>query len=197
MTSLLVLLECMAPFFLAFEGRRPQAREIVLLATLCALGVAGRAALAWVPQCKPVIALVVVAGAALGGEAGFLTGAVTMLTSNVLFGQGPWTPWQMFAMGLIGLVAGALARAGLLGRSRAGLSAFGFLAAIFIYGGIMNPASALIAQRALTWQTLAAYYVSGFPMDLVQAASTAVFLWLLGVPMLEKLDRVKLKYAIA
>ena len=196
-TSLLVLLACMAPFFLALEGRRPQASELALLAALCALGVAGRAALAMLPQCKPVIALVVVSGVALGGEAGFLVGAVTMLTSNVLFGQGPWTPWQMFAMGLIGLLAGALARMGLLGRSRAGLSLYGFLSAILIFGGIMNPASALIAQRTLTWQAVAAYYLSGLPMDLVQAVSTAVFLWLLGVPMLEKLERVKRNYRIA
>ncbi|MEI3123444.1 MAG: hypothetical protein V8S81_06575 [Oscillospiraceae bacterium] len=43
-TALLVMLECMLPFFMVFEGRKPQARELVLIAVLCALGVAGRAA---------------------------------------------------------------------------------------------------------------------------------------------------------
>ena len=86
------------------ERRRPQAREVAVIAVLCALGVAGRAAFSMLPQCKPVIALTVLTGAALGGESGFLVGAVTMLASNVLFGQGPWTPWQMFALGLIGLL---------------------------------------------------------------------------------------------
>lgn len=194
--SLLVLLACMAPFFLVLEGRRPRARELVLLAVLCALGVAGRAALAMLPQCKPVIALAVITGAAFGGEAGFLVGAVTMLTSNVIFGQGPWTPWQMFAVGLIGFLAGILTQTGLLRRSRAALSIFGALSALVIFGGIMNPASALIAQQTLSWPVVAAYCLSGLPMDLVQAASTAVFLWFLALPMLEKLDRVKVKYGL-
>ena len=90
------------------------------------------------------MALVIISGVAFGGETGFLVGAMTMLASNVLFSQGPWTPWQMFAMGLIGFLAGILFRKGLLRRSRISLCVFGGLAAFIIYGGIMNPASALI-----------------------------------------------------
>ena len=88
--SILVLLECMAPFALIFEGRKPKARELVLIAALCALAVAGRAALFMLPGFKPVAALVILSGVAFGGETGFLVGAMSMLTSNVLFGQGPW-----------------------------------------------------------------------------------------------------------
>ncbi|MFR1052923.1 MAG: ATP-binding cassette domain-containing protein, partial [Lachnospirales bacterium] len=141
--SLLVLLECMLPFFLIFEGRKPQARELVIIAVLCAIGIAGRAALFMLPQFKPVMAVTIIAGVAFGGETGFLVGAMTMLASNVLFGQGPLTPWQMFSMGIIGFLAGILFRKGLLRRNRGALCVFGALAAILIYGGIMNPASAL------------------------------------------------------
>ena len=116
-----VLLECMVPFFLVFEGRKPQARELVLVASLCALGVAGRAAFFMLPQFKPVLALTIISGVALGGETGFLVGAMTMLASNVLFSQGPWTPFQMFAMGIIGFLAGVLFRRGWLRRSRGAL----------------------------------------------------------------------------
>ena len=91
-TALLVMLECMLPFFMVFEGRRPQARELAIIAVLCALGVAGRAAFFMLPQFKPVMALTIIAGVAFGGETGFLVGAMTMLASNVLFSQGPWTP---------------------------------------------------------------------------------------------------------
>jgi energy-coupling factor transporter ATP-binding protein EcfA2/uncharacterized membrane protein len=192
--SLLVLLECMAPFFLIFEGRKPQTRELVVVAVLCAIGVAGRAAFFMVPQFKPVMAIVIVAGVSLGGETGFLVGAMTMLASNVLFSQGPWTPWQMFAMGLVGFLAGVLFGRGGLPRNRVALSIYGALAAILVYGGIMNPASALLWADEINWEILLAYYLSGFPMDCVQAAATAVFLWLAGEPMLEKLERVKGKY---
>ena len=106
--SLLLLMEGLLPSFFWFEQRRPGARELVLLACLCGLGVAGRGAFFWAPQCKPVTALTILTGVSLGGQAGFLVGAVTMLVSNLFFGQGPWTPWQMFAMGCIGGLAGSL-----------------------------------------------------------------------------------------
>jgi len=194
--SLLVLFETMLPFFLTFEGRKPKARELVVISVLCALGVAGRAAFFMLPQFKPVAALVIISGAAFGGETGFLVGAVTMLTSNILFGQGPWTPWQMFAMGIIGLLSGVLHDRGLLGRGRLSLSVFGALAALVIYGGIMNLASAVTWQENLNRQLLFSYYATGLPFDLVHAAATALFLWFISQPMLEKLDRIKSKYGL-
>ena len=197
LTAFAVLIECMLPFFMIFEERRPKARELVTTAVLCALGIAGRAAFFMLPQFKPVLALTVIAGVAFGGETGFLVGAVTMLASNVLFSQGPWTPWQMFAMGIIGFLAGILYRKGLLRRSRLSLSVFGAISAIVIYGGIMNPASVLIwGGESLNFKILISYYISGFPMDCVHAASTAVFLWLISGPILEKLDRIKTKYGL-
>lgn len=194
--SLMVLLECMLPFFLIFEGRKPQARELVIIAVLCAIGIAGRAAFFMLPQFKPVMALTIVAGVAFGGETGFLVGAMTMLASNVLFGQGPLTPWQMFAMGIIGFLAGLLFRKGLLRRNRGALCVFGALAAILIYGGIMNPASALTWVGELNEKVLLTYYISGLPFDCIQAAATWLFLWFGAEPMLEKLDRIKVKYGM-
>ena len=196
-TALLVLAECMLPFFLVFESRKPKARELVTIAVLCAIGVAGRSAFFMLPQFKPVLALVIISGVAFGGETGSLVGAVTMLASNVLFSQGPWTPWQMFSMGMIGFLAGILFRKGLLRRSRGSLATFGAFAAVIIYGGIMNPASAIMYSSVnLKWEIIMAYYVSGLPMDLVHAAATVIFLLIAAEPMLEKLDRIKVKYGL-
>ena len=194
--SLLILLECMLPFFLIFEGRKPQARELVLIAVLVALNVAGRAAFFMLPEFKPVVAMTILAGVAFGGETGFLVGAMTMLVSNMLFSQGPWTPWQMFSMGIIGWLAGVLYRKGVLRRSRISLCIFGVIASTIIYGGIMNPASALMWAHTINWKIILSYYITGLPVDLVRAAATFVFLWLGAEPMLEKLDRVKVKYGL-
>ena len=194
--ALLILLECMTPFFLIFESRKPKARELVVIAVLCAIGVAGRAAFFMLPEFKPVMALVIISGVAFGGESGFLVGAMTMLASNVLYSQGPWTPWQMFAMGIIGFLAGVLFRKGLLRRHRVSLCSFGALSAILIYGGIMNLSSALLWAHELNWKLLFTYYLSGFPMDCVHAAATWLFLWFAAEPMLEKLDRIKVKYGL-
>ncbi|MBQ4037188.1 MAG: ATP-binding cassette domain-containing protein [Clostridia bacterium] len=196
-TAGLVLIECTVPFFLVFESRKPKARELVTIAVLCAIGIAGRAAFFMLPQFKPVLALVIISGVAFGGETGFLVGAVTMMVSNVLFSQGPWMPWQMFSMGIIGFLAGVLFRKGLLRRSRGSLATFGAFSAVIIYGGIMNPAAALMYNsQTVNWDMLKAYYVSGLPMDLIHAAATVIFLLLAAEPMLEKLDRIKIKYGL-
>ena len=185
------------PFFLVFESRKPKARELVTIAVMCAIGVAGRSAFFMLPQFKPVLALVIISGVAFGGETGFLVGAVTMMVSNVLFSQGPWMPWQMFSMGIIGFLAGVLFRKGLLRRSRGSLATFGAFAAVIIYGGIMNPAAALMYNsQTLNWEMLKAYYVSGLPMDLIHAAATVIFILIAADPMLEKLDRIKVKYGL-
>ena len=195
--ALLVLLECMLPFVLVFEGRKPKARELVTIAVLCAIGIAGRSLFFMLPEFKPVLALTIVAGVAFGGEAGFLVGAVTMLLSNMLFSQGPWTPWQMFAMGIIGFLAGVLFRKGWLRRTRVSLAVFGAFSAVVIYGGIMNPASMFMySSQSITVKTLLAYYISGLPMDLVHGFSTVVFIMLAAEPMLEKMDRIKVKYGL-
>ena len=119
-----------------------------------------------------------------------------MLVSNVLFSQGPWVPWQMFAMGIIGFLAGVLFRKRFLRRKKKSLCIFGLIAAIFIYGGIMNPAAALLSAGKIDWNILLAYYLTGFPVDCVQGIATALFLWFAAEPMLEKLDRIKMKYGL-
>ena len=194
--SFAIIFETMLPFFLIFEGRKPQARELVILSVLSALAIGGRAVFFALPGFKPVAAMVILTGVAFGAEAGFMVGAMTMFCSNVLFGQGPWTPWQMFAMGIMGLLAGILFRKGLLHRERFSLSVFGGLVTFLIYGGIMNPASVLMYQPNLDWQMILSAYITGVPADAIHALATVMFLWFLSEPMLEKLDRVKVKYGL-
>jgi len=195
-TSLLIILLTMLPFALVFETRKPQARELVIIAVLCAIAVAGRAAFFMLPHFKPVVALVIIAGVAFGGEAGFLVGAMTGFVSNFFFGQGPWTPYQMFAFGIIGLLSGVLFRKGLLRRTPVSLAIFGAFVTFVIYGGIMNPSFVMIYQAAPTRAMLLAAYLHGIPMDLVHAAATVTFLLIIARPMLEKLDRIKIKYGL-
>ena len=194
--SMLIIFQTMLPFMLIFESRKPQAREIIVIAVLCAIAVAGRTAFFMLPQFKPVIAMVIIAGVAFGGEAGFLVGAMTGFVSNMFFGQGPWTPWQMFAFGIIGFLAGVLFRKGLLGREPLPLAVFGGLATFIIYGGIMNPASVIIWQPNPTLEMFILAYLMGIPFDFIHAVATVFFLVIISKPMLEKLDRIKVKYGL-
>ena len=194
--SLAIAVYCMLPFFLIFEGRKPQARELLTIAVLVAIAVAGRAAFFMVPSFKPVVAVTIISAVCFGAESGFLVGALSMLSSNMLFGQGPWNPWQMFAAGIIGFLAGILFQKGWLKARKISLCIYGFLATVFIYGGIMNPASLVMTSYAITKRNLLAIYMSGLPVDLVHASATVIFLWIASKPMIEKLERIKVKYGM-
>ena len=193
-TSTLVIVELLVPFLLAFESRKPQARELVLLATMTALDVAGRAAFYWLPQCKPVCAIVILTAVAFTPEAGFVTGAAAGLISNFFFGQGPWTPWQMLGFGLVGFVGGVL----FSGRRvrLVPLLIYGFLSVFVLYGVLLDTASMLMYNAVPSWQLWLATCASGFVFNLIHAGATAVFLLLLYQPLLRKLARVKEKYGL-
>ena len=197
--SLLIMAETALPFFALFEKRKPKVTELVVLAALCAVGVGGRVALVHVPQFKPVAALVIVSGVCFGGEYGFLVGSLVAFLSNFFFGQGPWTPWQMFAFGLIGLLAGVFFYPpkkvrGSLYRLR--LCVFGFLTVLVLYGGLLDTATVLMAEPYPTLAAFLAAFSAGFPLNLIHAFSTVLFLFFFGEPLMEKLERVKTKYGL-
>lgn len=194
LTSVIMILFAMLPFFARFEGRRPQVREIVLLAVMTAFAVAGRAAFYWAPQFKPVCAIVILTAAAFNAEAGFIVGAASALISNMFFGQGPWTPWQMLGFGLVGFFGGLL----FYNREvkTVPLLAYGFFSVLIIYGVLLDTASLLMYSQDVTWKALLAVYASGFSFNLIHAASTVVFLTLLRKPVLTKLRRIKIKYGM-
>lgn len=194
--SLLLVIYTMIPFFLSFEGRKPKAREIIVIAVLTAIAVAGRAAFFMIPQFKPVIALIIIAGVCFGGETGFLVGSMTALISNFFFGMGPFTPWQMFCLGLIGYLSGVLVQKGLLKKTRTHLCIFGGLSTFIIYGGIMDLSSVLAWAGGITKELVIVTYSAGLVFNLMHSASTIIFLFLLAKPMMDKLDRIKIKYGL-
>lgn len=194
--SLLIILETMLPFGLIFEGRKPQARELVIISVLCAIAVSGRVAFAILPQFKPVIALVIISGICFGGETGFLVGAITAFVSNFYFTQGPWTPWQMFAFGLIGFLTGILFKKGILRKNKIDICVFGFLATLIISGGILNIGTVIMSQEKITMGMILSSMAMGLPLDLIHSISTVFFLWFALEPMCEKLERIKTKYGL-
>lgn len=194
--SMLILLEIFIPFALIFEKRKPHARELVIISVLCAIAVAGRGAFYMVPQFKPVTAMVIIAGVCFGAETGFLVGAIAAFVSNFFFGQGPWTPWQMFAFGMVGFVAGILFSKGILRRNKVSLCIYGAIASYVIFGGITNPSSVILWQENPTLEMFIASYTAAAPFDMIHAASTVFFLYFIAEPMIDKLERVKEKYGL-
>ncbi len=202
LVSVLLVMYAMIPFFAAFELRRPQAREVVVLAVMCALAVASRVAFIWVPHFKPMAAVVMLAGIAFGARSGFLVGAVSALASGLVFGLGPWTPWQMLAFGagggLMGLLAdvGVVPRAKLSPRVLVAVSAGGFLLVVLLVGPILDTCTLFTMMGAVTPAAAVAVYMAGLPVNLIHGTATLATLLLVGNPLLGKLARVQVKYGL-
>lgn len=196
MAAALVLC-ALGAFFLRFEGRRPQAREMVALSVLSALAAASRVAFVMTPlDIKPLLAIVIITGVGLGAEAGFLSGALSMLVSNFFFGQGPHTPWQMFAAGAVGCLAGLLFFRSTKPPHRLPLCVFGGLSVLLLYGPLMDLSTLLLTAPFLSVQTALPVFLSGLPFNLSHAAATVVFLFFLTRPMCRKLARLRKKYGL-
>ena len=190
--TLLVSLLAVGLVFASFEASRPPLRQLMPTAVLAATAAAGRVLFAPIPDVKPVSAIAVIAGATLGRRSGFMVGAVAALVSNFFFGQGSWTPWQMYAWGLVGYLGGVIADRGLLERGGV-LYAWGFLSAL-MYGAILNGYYVLGFVRPLTWPSVLAAYAAGFPLDCVHGVATAAFLAAIWLPWGRSIRRVVCKY---
>lgn len=202
--STMVLIVTMLPFFLRWERKKPQARELVLLAVLTAMGIAGRQLFVWLPQGKPIAALVLIVGAALGPESGFMTGAAIMFFSNFLFTQGPWTPWQMAAFGALGMISGLIFYGRGLPPKKPGRRAlffglfalFGGVAVVTVYGGLVDGSTLMMMGDRLTPENVLTVYSLAVPYNLIHAGATVIFLLIGGPLMFRVLDRIRQKYGL-
>lgn len=263
--SLMILALTMTPFFLVFERRKPKAREIVLIAMMCAITVCAQLICGVTIPLRAGTAIIIACGIALGPEAGFLIGALARFVLNFYAGQGPWSPWQMFCWGLLGFLAGIVfnrvnlekkksrnfrvvmgpvlcvafmmlvaylsyvlfppsdgatffgwrlyvfgAIGLLLGvfvqRKRLPvdditLTVFTFFTTFIIYGGAMNiftmiSAASIPGNPEISWNALKIYYISGVPYDFAHAGTAAIFNFIFGEKLIQKLERIKLKYGI-
>lgn len=189
---LLALLACL-PFFLRFERSRPSPETVTLIAVMTAAGVMGRVIFAPVPGFKPVSAAAAICGMYFGPSAGFMCGALSAAASNMFFGQGPWTPFQMLAWGVCGLLAGLLSAP--LRRSRLLLCVYGVFSGV-LFSFIMDIWTALSLDGYLTLRRWLALTAAALPFTVMYAVGNVVFLLLLARPLGRKLARIKQKYGL-
>ena len=193
--SLVIVLLTLLPFFITFEKRQTSTRLLVVLAVLVALSVVGRFLFAAIPGFKPVTAIVILSAIYFGAEAGFLVGALTALISNIYFGQGPWTPFQMFAWGIIGFSAGLPLIRRLLVNSKLALLLIGMFSGIF-FSLLMDIWTVLSIDGTFNWKRYVTAVGLSVPFMITYAISNVIFLFLTIKPIGEKLARIKMKYGI-
>lgn len=191
--SLCVAIFSCVPLFYCFERKESSSKELTVLAVMIAISAAGRLIFAWLPGFKPTTAITIIAAMWLGKEAGFVVGALSAVVSNFYFGQGPWTPFQMFSWGILGFLAGILAKQ--LKKHKAFLYIFGAMAGI-LYSLLMDVWTAVWAEGTFNITRYLASVMSAFPTTVEYAVSNVIFLLLLSKPIGEKLERIKKKYGL-
>ena len=178
LASFVIVLALVGVGVALYGARAGAAHELALVAALAALATASRVLFASLPNVKPVTFVVLVSGVALGSGPGFMVGASAALVSNLFFGQGPWTPWQMLAWGAVGAAGGLLGRGGRLPRRWELVVCGGLLALAFDWFVTLWM---FLAYTPRTLPALLALYAQGLPFDLAHIAATCLFAGLFGV----------------
>ncbi len=192
--SFILLFLSMVPFYRRFERKKAKAEVVVVIAVLAAIAAVSRVPFMALPGIQPTSFVVITAALVFGPEVGFLVGSTSALASNLFLGQGPWTPWQMFSWGMMGLSAGYLYRFAWM-QNRIGLGIFGFCWG-FLFGLIMNLWIVVGFFETINWGTFAGVYAASFYFDLAHGLSNVFFIVLFSRQWKKMLERASRKFGI-
>ncbi|BCV21624.1 ECF transporter S component [Moorella sp. Hama-1] len=189
-----IIIMALGLLYWGFEQGRVSTREVAVIAMLGTIAAVGRVPFAGLPNIQPTTFMVIISGFVFGSRAGFMVGSTAALVSNFFLGQGPWTPWQMFAWGLAGTTAGAmkfiLPHAGVKA-----MTAFSFLWG-YLFGWIMNLWFWTAFIHPLNWQSFIAAYAASFWFDTLHALGNAAFYLFFGPSFVKILQRYRRKLAV-
>lgn len=190
-----ILAVALAAGFAWYERTHPTSKVLALVATLAALAALGRIAFAPLPNIKPTTDIVFLAGFVLGGAPGFAVGALGALASNLVFGQGPWTPWQMAAWGLVGILGAGWARA--TGRRlppRTTALVCGLCG--LLYGALLNLSTLSLVDGTPTVAQWLAVQGSSVPFDVAHAVGNVAFFLAFGPAFVRVLERYRARLTV-
>lgn len=189
------VLTILAMYF-EFEQVASSAKEIALVSLMGTASAVFRLPFAPIPSVQPCTYLIVCAGYVFGPVAGFMVGAITAVVSNFFLGQGPWTLFQVFSWGLIGVLAGLLGHANLRGRTRTlALVVFGVFSG-YLFGAVMNLYYWASFDYPLTLRTFIAREATGIWFDTLHAIGNVLFIWFLGGKTVLILERFKRRFRV-
>ena len=196
--SVVLIILAIVIFVRSYERKKPSTKDVVLLSVMISLGVVGRLVFFMIPQFKPCAAIVIITGIMLGKQAGFLSGVMTAFVSDMFFGMGPWTLWQMIGFGLIGLISAIIFNQERIekmgGFAKLILCTYGFLVTFLLYGLLMDSATVFMVTDKPKLSTFIATYSAGIVFNMIHGISTFIFLYLMANPLSKKIKRILIKY---
>lgn len=179
--------------YLYFEKSNMGTKDIALISTLSAFAAVGRVPFSIIPNVQPTTFIVAIAGLVFGPIHGFLIGATAAFVSNIFLGQGPHTPWQMFAWGVIGVTCGFIGR-----WKKPSTEVFAIILLIsgFIFGWIMNIWHIVGFVRPININTILLAYLNSFTFDLMHGVGNFLFVMVFYESFYKILYRFKKRLSI-
>ncbi|MPN09521.1 hypothetical protein SDC9_156812 [bioreactor metagenome] len=195
LTSMLMMMLSIVPFIWSFERRKPSTKELVIISVMVAIAVASRLIGFMLPQVKLMASVAIIASIAMGGNVGFVIGAVSAFVSNFFFGQGEWTPFQMFGLGIVCYLMGRLFH-NKRNIKTIYIALTGGVAVFLIYGGIVDFSSVLLFAEGLTLENMKPVFLSGLAFNAIYGGVTVIGIFFLYPFILKKLERINIKYGL-
>ncbi len=194
MLSFVLLLLVLGVMYALFEDSNITSKEVALIGILAAITAASRIPFAALPNIKPCTFLIIVTGLVFGSLAGAMVGSLTAAVSNMFFGQGPWTPWEMFAWATVGVIAGWVGKR----YPNAGVRDVILLGIVLgmTYNTIMDFYSWITMYRADLNMLLPTLGL-GLPFGALHIAVNVIFAVILGKPVLALFRRFQQRFHVS
>lgn len=191
LTVIFGLIICVLQYF---ENKKIVVDKLVLISLLSAISSVGRIIFSGIPSVQPSSFIIMMSGVAFGKEIGLMTGIITAISSNLILGQGPWTPWQMFLWGSMGFTTGLLKK--ILMYNKFLFVIYGFLWG-FMFGWIMNLWYITGYMYDISFKVFIVACIASFHFDLAHALSNVVLLIFAHKQLLVVFNRINIKYKIS
>ncbi len=192
LVSFTVIILMLAPQFSKFEKKKLDSRNIVMAALIIAIASVSRLPFAAIPSVQPVSAIIILTGYTFGADMGLLCGAMTAIVSNMILGQGPWTPWQMLGWGSMGYFAAYLSKSK---GKKLPLAIYGAFWGI-IYGWLMDMWFLVGFVRPLVLETVLASFAASLYFDIMHAITNFLLIYLFYDSFISRFGRIKEKYQL-
>ena len=193
--SLVMLGLLLLDFLVIFNEKVEGSKDIALIAILGSISAAARVPFAGIPSVQPSTFIIMTAGMVFGAYVGCMVGFETALLSNFLLGQGPWTPWQMLAWGLAGVLGAALR---FTSRTKHGIYIFMAVAFLYgyVYGIIMNIWYWLAFIYPHTIESFLLVWTLSLYFDTMHAVGNLIFVDLFGHKLIKIFKRYKSRFTV-
>ncbi|MGX7023280.1 ECF transporter S component [Vagococcus hydrophili] len=192
--SIFVVLVSFIPFLEKFERKEMATRELVLIAVMTATAVVSKIIFFFAPSINPLVAVVIISGLQFGSLFGFMVGALSPFVANMIFTQGPWTPFQMITTGIIGLIAGSK-WVRKHENNRIIISILAIMSGV-MYSLLMDIWTVLSIDGVFTWSRYFTVLIPAIPYTMTYMISNATFVNILIKPLSTKIKRIKQKYGL-